>query len=544
MSFNVVFHHGGQFVRDLIVYYRGGDVTVVEGLDKDKWSYFEVEGIMTDKKYAKNSFRMWWKVEEEIAYKKLRLDADAMDIVDYALSNNVDAHIYLEHGVDNMFSVDAPVCLELQALNDVVENVDAGGFEEIEGDYGGDSENDSYSSEDEAKGIHLDDSEDERALGMDDGFGLSDGDDPEFQPSRMMIDENTYNLKTHSNEKVGGGSSSSAPVICDVPDESLNDKFEIEHEYLSEELGSSDPDDSDNEKGLKDDIFRMEELTKKYKFNVGLQFKSLNEFKDAIIEWNVLNGKEIRFKKNDLERVRVECKKKCGFEALVSKVGGKHTFMMKTWKGDHKCSWQTKNTSATAKWVSKSVANNMFTGDHVTINDIVDFVGKNYSVNITFWRAWKAKQMAKEIVEGNAARQYSLLWRYSAELKRVCAGNSCEINMERPHPTLQPRFGSFYFSFDGCKKGFLTACRPFIGVDGCHLKTRYGGQLLIAVGRDPNDQYFPLAFGVVETETKESWRWFLTLLLENIGQDKRWVFISDQQKVIMLLFVIMLCLLF
>ncbi|GAU10761.1 hypothetical protein TSUD_425840, partial [Trifolium subterraneum] len=54
--------------------------------------------------------------------------------------------------------------------------------------------------------------------------------------------------------------------------------------------------------------------------------------------------------------------------------------------------------------------------------------------------------------------------------------------------------------------------------------------MLIAVGRDPNDQYFPLAFGVVETETKESWRWFIQLLMEDIGQDNRFVFISDQQK--------------
>jgi hypothetical protein len=54
---------------------------------------------------------------------------------------------------------------------------------------------------------------------------------------------------------------------------------------------------------------------------------------------------------------------------------------------------------------------------------------------------------------------------------------------------------------------------------------------LIAVGRDPNDQYFPLAFGVVETETKESWRWFIQLLLEDVGQHNRFVFISDQQKV-------------
>lgn len=40
--------------------------------------------------------------------------------------------------------------------------------------------------------------------------------------------------------------------------------------------------------------------------------------------------------------------------------------------------------------------------------------------------------------------------------------------------------------------------------------------MLITVGRDPNDQYFPLAFAIVETETKVSWRWFLTLVLKTL----------------------------
>ena len=65
-------------------------------------------------------------------------------------------------------------------------------------------------------------------------------------------------------------------------------------------------------------------------------------------------------------------------------------------------------------------------------------------VGITKGRAWKAKQIAKAVVEGDASRQYSMLWRYAAELKRVCPGNNCKINMERPAPTLQPRFVSTY----------------------------------------------------------------------------------------------------
>lgn len=58
---------------------------------------------------------------------------------------------------------------------------------------------------------------------------------------------------------------------------------------------------------------------------------------------------------------------------------------------------------------------------------------------------------------------------------------------------------------DAVKQGFLAACRPIIGVDGCHLKGDCGQQLLVAVGRDPNDKYFPIAIAAVEAEIKDSW---------------------------------------
>ena len=50
---------------------------------------------------------------------------------------------------------------------------------------------------------------------------------------------------------------------------------------------------------------------------------------------------------------------------------------------------------------------------------------------------------------------------------------------------------------DIVKRGFLVACRPIIGLDGCHLKGEYGHKLLVAVGRDPNDNYFPQNQGLI-----------------------------------------------
>jgi len=432
------------------------------------------------------------------------------------------AHLYVEHSVIGMVgshvgqsSMDLDMSGGVRGQEGHV--VEEGTMNEADGvcDDEDMSGSDDYmeSSEDEAAGIRLDDSEEERALGMDDGFLVEDDETPPIVGNAVVEKMKMMNV-------VGGEAGSSSFVVGG-----------LDVGYVSEELGSSDPDVSDDDQGPRYEKFVMADLHKKYKFKVGLEFKSLAEFKEAIIEWNVLNGYEIKFPKNDKVRVRVVCKGNCEFLALVSQVGDKHTFRMKRWYGDHTCARKTENRSANSKWVSKAVFAKMSTSDKdPSLQSIVTDMRSTHAVGITMSRAWRAKKIAKEKLEGDAAKQYNLLWRYSSELRRVNGGNNCKISVERIGPQLQPRFSSFYFCLDGIKRGF-SACRPFIGVDGCHLKTKYGGTLLIVAGRDPNDQYFPLAFGVCETETKESWRWFLTLLLHDIGQDKRWVFISDQQKV-------------
>ena len=104
--------------------------------------------------------------------------------------------------------------------------------------------------------------------------------------------------------------------------------------------------------------------------------------------------------------------------------------------------------------------------------------------------------------------------------------------IERPGRTLCPQFQRLYVCLDACKKGFV-ACRPFIGVDACHLKGHYGEQLITAVATDPNDQLFPLAFAVVEAETKDLWTWYILKLISDVNASsrRRLTFISDQQKV-------------
>ena len=114
---------------------------------------------------------------------------------------------------------------------------------------------------------------------------------------------------------------------------------------------------------------------------------------------------------------------------------------------------------------------------------------------------------------------------------KVHTSNDGDLAAEHGLATGLPYFERIYICLDGCKKGFLAGRRPIIGLDACHLKTKTGGQLMCAVGRDPNNEYFHFTYAVIEAETKETWTWFLNLLLADIGDGNKWVFISDQQKV-------------
>ncbi|XP_057425855.1 uncharacterized protein LOC130719239 [Lotus japonicus] len=201
--------------------------------------------------------------------------------------------------------------------------------------------------------------------------------------------------------------------------------------------------------------FHAEDIRAELNFKVGMEFTSLEEFKVAAKDHSVLTGREIYFPKNDTTRVRAASKKDCKWVMLCSKVSGKQTFAIKTLSGPHTCARVFNNKNATSKFVAKKLVEKLRGSRTMRLNDVVDEMRLDFSTGMTRYRAWKGRQLALQVVEGDASKQYSLLYKFSAELRRVSA---------------------------------------------------------------------------VESECKESWQWFLDLLLLDIGTDRRWIFISYQQK--------------
>lgn len=72
---------------------------------------------------------------------------------------------------------------------------------------------------------------------------------------------------------------------------------------------------------------------------------------------------------------------------------------------------------------------------------------------------------------------------------------------------------------------------PFIGVDGCHLKGKYRVVLLSTIAFDGNNDIFPIAYVVVESEGNDCWCWFLRLLDKIVASEGVLIMMSDRQKV-------------
>ncbi|KAK9997647.1 hypothetical protein SO802_022333, partial [Lithocarpus litseifolius] len=150
--------------------------------------------------------------------------------------------------------------------------------------------------------------------------------------------------------------------------------------------------------------------------------------------------------------------------------------------------------------------------DHTwTANALKGAVFRDHEVDVTLDQCYKAKRMAFKMIHDAEEKQYERLWDYAAAIRKWNVGSTVKIQ------TASDVLERMYVCLDACKRGFLAGCRPLIGIDGCHLKGTTGGQLLVAIGKDGNDNIFPIAYAIVEIENKSSWTWFLQCLLDNIG---------------------------
>ena len=178
----------------------------------------------------------------------------------------------------------------------------------------------------------------------------------------------------------------------------------------------------------------------------------------------------------------------------------------------------------------------------------------NFGHVVPYQQAYRAKGLVLDGNEGDEAKQFNLLndlldransHGYIAncglEGDLFVSGpgeESIKKHVSRPQdPNMMLAERTFlsYTVFPGISFSAYSELRPFIVVDGCHIKSRYGLILLTAVALDGNNNLLPLAWGVVWSETEDNWIRFLSLVRRNLIEVEndysgKQVIMSDRQK--------------
>ena len=211
--------------------------------------------------------------------------------------------------------------------------------------------------------------------------------------------------------------------------------------------------------------------------------------------------KNLRFKKDDKTRVVVVCEKECEFYLRVSKTPSRTYFQVTSFVNEHACARSSENRQAKTKFLAKKFVPILRHSPNIRISALIEQARLNWGVYLGKWKAYRAKVKAIEMIQGATADQYTYLRNYAAEILRNYPGSTVKIKSTMG--VSGPVFERIYICFSATKTAFGKHCRPLIGLDGCFLKGLYGGQLLAVVGKDANNQMFPIAYAVIEAETKD-----------------------------------------
>ena len=269
-------------------------------------------------------------------------------------------------------------------------------------------------------------------------------------------------------------------------------------------------------------------------FAVGDTFISVVQLRKRVKEYVLKVGFVVKYLKNEKSRFTINCAAKgCPWKLHASAMDDDKSMMIKSYEKEHKCVRKIDQRQADSNWLSTKFQEQLKEHPGQSAKKLELWINKKLGVKVPYMRVWRAREKAIEILGGNPEEAFKLAPKYREMLLRRNPGSSIVLEstpaIERP-----PLFKRFFCGLEGLKTGFLAGCPPFLFFDGCHLKGKYGGVLLSAVGTDANHGIFPVAWAVVESECKDSWGFFLDCLTQFIGpwdEERHWHFMADRCKV-------------
>ncbi|KAG7542685.1 hypothetical protein ISN45_Aa07g026420 [Arabidopsis thaliana x Arabidopsis arenosa] len=218
----------------------------------------------------------------------------------------------------------------------------------------------------------------------------------------------------------------------------------------------------------------------------------------------------------------------CRWRVRASTQGDEPHFYVRIYDSEHTCS--VTERSNRSRQATPDVLGGLYrdflgdVGADVKPKSVGVIINKHFRIKMGYWKSHRTLLYARQIEQGTPESSFEELPSYLYMIRRANPGTVTRLQLDE-----EGRFNYVFIAFGASIAGF-PFMRKVVVVDGTFLHGSYKGTLLTALAQDGNFQIYPIAFGIVDTENDDSWRWFFTQLKVVIPDDKDLAIISDRHK--------------
>ncbi|XP_050207615.1 uncharacterized protein LOC126657037 [Mercurialis annua] len=228
-------------------------------------------------------------------------------------------------------------------------------------------------------------------------------------------------------------------------------------------------------------------------FSVGMIFRDREECRHALAKYAIMKKLHVHFVKNHTRRVRAKCYTGCPWVFLANA-----------------------SSQMLIKWQQASFWKLTYRmgQPYIKLIDLQAICRTELHLKVSLTLCKNVKTKLHDDIIAVTKEEYRRLYDYEEEIMVSNRGSSCFVTSTREGEV--NRFNRI----------------RIIDMDGCFLKRLCKGQLLCAIGRDGNNQMFPIAWAVVQVENRDNLAWLLRCLKRDLPleQGDGYVIISDMQK--------------
>ena len=191
----------------------------------------------------------------------------------------------------------------------------------------------------------------------------------------------------------------------------------------------------------------------------------------------------------------------CTWRIHASVLRDKVNWAIKKLDGEHAtCGRLEENPMVSSAWLCRHLIQDLEANLDVPVDSLQRLCMERYKIHVKLRLLYKVKSLAREQLHGGFAESYLALPKYAEMIKSTNPGSYALVTW-----TDSLKFKACFPSFAAQVRGFWGGCRLIIGIDSAHLSGYYKRIMLTAVAIDGKNKIFVLAYGIVDTESIDTW---------------------------------------